>query len=428
MRQRGESTPMATFEEVYKRLLLASAENRTREELARLAASNYDRRQLDCLLHPELHPAVCRVEPCACDPGKREACAGECPAGAMGTDGEGVTIDPAACLGCGECVGKCGAGSLAPSKDAVAVLESLRGGKRLAYALVAPAFIGQFGEEVTPGRLRTALKRMGFDGMIEVAVFADILTLKEALEFDRNIRSESDYQLTSCCCPMWIGMIRKVYSRLMPHIPPSVSPMIACGRTVKLLHPDSLTVFIGPCVAKKAEAREADLKGAVDYVVTFQEMRDIFSALGIAPAGLPESEREFSSRAGRIYARAGGVGEAVATTLERLNPKREIAIKVQRADGVPACRSMLDALLAGRREANFYEGMGCVGGCVGGPKALIDKAVAAERVGGYGDSAVYPTPIDNPYVVELLHRLGFDAPEDLLADKAIFARNFSGTA
>ena len=95
--------------------------------------------------------------------------------------------------------------------------------------------------------------------MLEVAVFADILTLKEALEFDRNIQSEDQFQLTSCCCPMWIAMIKKLYHQLLPNVPGSVSPMIAGGRTVKALHPKAKTVFIGPCLAKKAERNEPDL-------------------------------------------------------------------------------------------------------------------------------------------------------------------------
>ena len=113
------------------------------------------------------------------------------------------------------------------------------------------AFLGQFSKEVTPGKLRTAFKQLGFDGMLEVALFADILTLKEALEFDKNILTDTDFQLTSCCCPLWIAMIRKVYNELMPHVPGSVSPMVAAGRTVKHIHHEATTVFIGPCIAKR---------------------------------------------------------------------------------------------------------------------------------------------------------------------------------
>ena len=260
--------------------------------------------------------------------------------------------------------------------------------------------------------------------MIEVALFADILTLKEALEFDQNILQESDYQLTSCCCPMWIAMIRKIYHELMPHVPGAVSPMVACGRAIKSLYPDAVTVFVGPCIAKKAEAREQDIADAVDYVLTFQEARDIFEAAQIDPGALPEDDKDHSSRAGRIYARKGGVSEAVKATVNRLNPDRKITVRTQQADGVPACKEMLSALREGKTNANFFEGMGCTGGCVGGPKALINREEGTEQVEAYGARAAYPTPIDNPYVIELLHRMGFDTVESLLEHSDIFTRNF----
>ena len=186
---------------------------------------------------------------------------------------------------------------LTASRDILPALKAVRDKEKLAYALVAPAFLGQFSEDVTPGKLRNAFKALGFDGMVEVALFADILTLKEALEFDKNILHDGDYQLTSCCCPVWIAMIRKIYRDLMPHVPGAVSPMIACGRVIKKLHPEAVTVFIGPCIAKKSEAREPDLAGAVDYVLTFQEIRDVFEAADIDPCVLPESEKDHSSRA-----------------------------------------------------------------------------------------------------------------------------------
>lgn len=113
------------------------------------------------------------------------------------------------------------------------MLRAVRDGDAPVYAIVAPAFIGQFAEDITPGQLRAAFKALGFAGMVEVALFADILTLKEALEFDATIHTDQDFLLTSCCCPMWIAMIRKVYAQLTPHIPGAVSPMIACGRVVK---------------------------------------------------------------------------------------------------------------------------------------------------------------------------------------------------
>ena len=140
-------------------------------------------------------------------------------------DGNAV-ISAQDCVGCGDCIKACGSHNLAEIKEVVPIFTAVNEGKPV-YALIAPAFLSQFGADMTPSRLRAAFKRLGFAGMIEVALFADILTLKEALEFDRSVKRKEDFVLTSCCCPMWVGMIQKVYSRLMPHVPPSVSPMVA---------------------------------------------------------------------------------------------------------------------------------------------------------------------------------------------------------
>ncbi len=417
---------MATFLELYQTLVRKTLDNPEEDFTDLYADKQYDGTQLDCLLHPDKHPVIWRLSECECSKELQEDCAAVCPFLAITPNQEGgISIDSDKCIGCSACIDHCKGKKLVASKDIIPALQAVRGAKGPSYALVAPAFLGQFSEEVTPGKLRNALKKIGFDGMVEVSLFADILTLKEALEFNHNITSENDYQLTSCCCPMWIAMIRKIYTQLLPHVPPSVSPMVASGRTIKYLHPDAVTVFIGPCMAKKAEAREADLAGAVDYVLTFQEMSDIFEALEINPAQMPESDKDHSSRAGRIYARSGGVSEAVASTVRRLNPDNTMNIKIKHADGVPGCRAMISELAEGNITANFYEGMGCVGGCVGGPKAIIDKDIAKDNVDRYGENATYETPIDNPYVIELLHRLQFNTVESLLEDSDIFTRKFT---
>jgi iron only hydrogenase large subunit-like protein len=408
-----------TFEELYRRML-SNALKGTDEPLR---PEDVNPHQLDCLLHPDRHAAVWRIGNCA-QCGDKQACAAACLFDAIHHKADGtVYIDPAQCVGCESCVEACQNGALTASRDVLPALHAVKHAKGPVYALIAPAFHGQFSADVTPGKLRSAFKQLGFEGMVEVALFADILTLKEALEFDHNIQTEDDYQLTSCCCPMWIAMLKKVCHELMPHVPGAVSPMIAAGRTIKTLHPDALTVFIGPCIAKKAEAREPDLAGAVDHVLTFQEIRDIFAAADIRPETLADSERDHSSRAGRIYARAGGVSEAVQDTVNRLRPGRGIRIRTRQAAGIPACRAMIEAIRAGERDANFFEGMGCVGGCVGGPKAILPREEGRVNVERYGAEAEYATPLQNPYVLALLNQLGFDTVEAFLAESDMFNRN-----
>lgn len=412
---------MKTFKQLYNELVEANVKDNQDQFI-----QDYDPNHLDCLLHPKKHALIWRIEDCDCNSnGKKSACEEACNFDAIHPDEKGSrNIDIELCVGCSLCINSCNAQKLTSSRDIIPALKAIRCSDTLVYALVAPAFLGQFSPEVTPGKLRNALKQVGFDGMIEVALFADILTLKEALEFDANINKEEDYQLTSCCCPIWISLIKKIYNDLMPHVPGSVSPMIASGRAIKLLHPDSVTIFIGPCIAKKAEAREKDLVGAVDYVLTFQEIKNIFDAMEINPLQMEESEKDHSSRAGRIYARTGGVSEAVEKAVEKLNPNRKIMVKTQQADGVSACKAMINELISGNTKANFYEGMGCKGGCVGGPKSIIPVDEGRENVNIYGDEATYLTPIDNPYVIELLDRLGFETIESLLEDSEIFTRHF----
>ena len=413
---------MQTFNELYNKTLKSALEDKL--EQSNDFDEPYDTHHLDCLLNPEKHPIVLNIGTCDCSIEHQKECIGRCPFDAMSIGENGVIIDPDLCMGCSECIRGCASEKLTASTDIIPALKAVRSSKGLVYAMIAPAFLGQFSVDVTPGKIRTALKKVGFDGMLEVALFADILTLKEALEFDKNINNESDYQLTSCCCPMWIAMIKKVYNQLMPHVPGSVSPMIACARVAKILHPDALTVFIGPCLAKKAEAREKDLVGDVDYVLTFKEVQNIFDAMGIVPSDMEDSEKEHSSKAGRIYARAGGVSEAVASTVKAINPNRKINIRTKQADGVIACKAMINELMAGQMDANFYEGMGCKGGCVGGPKAIIDVESGTKKVNAYGEEAQYKNPVENPYVIELLDRLGLVTIESLLEETEIFTRHF----
>lgn len=416
---------MLTFNELYHRLTKAAIENRTQEELEKIRELNFDTYQLDCLLHPDKYAPVWRLGDCNCTDEERSSCVKKCLFDALDKDEKGnVIIKKDRCIGCSDCVENCKAKKLVDSKDILPALDAVNTAKGPVYAMIAPAFISQFRPSVTPGKLRSAFKQLGFAGMVEVALFADILTLKEALEFDKTIVDEHDFLLTSCCCPMWIAMIRRVYNQFVPHVPGAVSPMVACGRSIKIMEPDAITVFIGPCIAKKAEAREPDIKDAVDFVLTFQEIQDIFEFANINPVELEDDPRDHSSKAGRIYARTGGVSEAVKSTVERLNPKRKITVKTRQADGMPACKEMLNALKEGNISANFLEGMGCVGGCVGGPKAILNKEEGTANVNQYGEQAAYITPIDNPYVIELMHRLGFDTVESLLEKSDIFTRKF----
>lgn len=405
-----------TWDELYWDIISRKKNGESMDELeARLSES--ERTQMDCLLHPEKHELVWKVKECDC---QEQECIAACLFQAMEIQDGKVTLHPERCTGCARCIEACKAENLTFSKDTVRVLEMLKEAEKPVYALMAPAFVGQYGEEATPGRIRSALKEMGFAGMIEVAAFADILTLKEALELKENLSHPEGFQLTSCCCPVWISLIRKNFRKIVEHLPASVSPMIACGRIVKELHPDCKTVFIGPCLAKKAEAREEGLAGAIDCVLTFQELEELFRVFQTDFAALPEDNKEHAAAAGRLYARGGGVSKAVKDCVDSLGPHAEI--KPVYANGVDNCRNLLQNILEGEVKGNFYEGMACEGGCVGGPKRMTDVEEGTRRVNAYAEQAHYATPGENPYVMELMQRLGFHTIEEFVQKSHILTR------
>ena len=411
---------MKTFIELYREVTEGKLKGTLEKRLEKL--EEYDNHQLECLLHPERQAPVWKIKNCTCKDGK---CIAACLFDAIKKDDDGnITISRDLCTACAACVEACENESLVLSRDTALAIETLKSQNQPTYALVAPAFAGQFGEKVTPGRLRTALKQIGFYGMVEVAIFADILTLKEALEFEKNIKEKGDYQLASCCCPVWIAMIKRKFSGTLGHLTHTVSPMIAAGRVIKEVFPGAKTVFIGPCMAKKAEAKEKDVADSVDVVITFEELQSIFEAAGINPAEMDEDASEHSSSAGRIYARAGGVSLAVEKALERINEEKSKQMKTHVACGVKNCKMLLEKIESESDEYNFFEGMGCNGGCIGGPKVLRPLDETGPEVEKYSENAKYKTPLDNPYVIDLLHRMGFETVEAFLKKSHIFDRDF----
>lgn len=408
---------MKTFQQLYEDLL------RQKVSVEEPLPKEYDPKHLDCLLYPEEYAPVISTDTCA-DCFER-ACQKSCIFDAIETGKEGeLFINPSRCEGCAACIDACKSNHLAASKDVLPAMRAVRNASGPVYLMIAPAFSGQFRGHVTAGKLRSACKALGFTGMVEVALFADILTLKEALEFERHVREPGDFQLTSCCCPVWIAMIRKRYHELLPHVPGGVSPMVACGRFLKRIHPDAVTIFAGPCLAKKKEAKEPDIADAVDYVLTFQEMQDIFDAAEISLEELPEEEKEHASKAGRLYARTGGVSQAVEEMVRQLSPDGKIGVRCEQANGTKECMEMMRRIQNKETDANFFEGMGCVGGCVGGPKAIIDSEKGKRYVDEYAKNSIYQTPLENPYVRKLLEELGFETVEELLEDNTLLTREF----
>ena len=369
----------------------------------------------------------CSDDSCKGDDNKYN-CQRACPFDAIYFDEEkgSTEIDGDKCLGCGICIDSCKSGRILDKVQYIPIIDLIKNNKTV-IAAVAPAISGQFGDDVTMDQLRAAFIQMGFTDMIEVAFAADILSIKEAVEFNKHVKGPNDLMITSCCCPMWVGMLKKVYNELIDDLSPSVSPMVAAGRVIKKLNPDAKVVFVGPCIAKKAEAKEKDVAGAIDFILTFQEVDEIFNAMDIRPRdleGVPT--KEYASKGGRLYARTGGVSVAVHDVLNELYPDQIKNFKAVQANGVIECKKILNSALNGEINASFLEGMGCVGGCVGGPKANIPTARGKEAVDNFAKESAIQVPVHSDTLDDVLGRLGIESLKDF-EDKdkiQLFEREF----
>ncbi|MCX7780423.1 MAG: 4Fe-4S dicluster domain-containing protein [Negativicutes bacterium] len=315
-----------------------------------------------------------------------------------GNDRKAV-IDYRKCVQCGACKISCPFGAISDRSMIVQVIQKLLGPKRV-YALVAPAIVGQFGPRVTSSQVIKALKAIGFYDVIEVATGADIVTLEETREFAGRMAGSTDFMTTSCC-PAFVGLIEKHLPELKGNVSTTVSPMVAIGKVVKSRDPEAVIVFIGPCVAKKAEALQN--QAVIDYVLTFEELAAMFVGANINIAEIPaEACASNASRDGHVFARAGGVLNAVINAAQEIAP--EVTILPHRCEGLGNCKNALQHIREGKIEANFFEGMACVGGCVGGPGTLSDFRVTAKLVDNYAASLEIKTAPANPKAKEEIEK------------------------
>ena len=360
------------------------------------------------------------------------ACEAACPFNAIkyDTDKKTTSINKDLCINCGLCIDCCKNGQILDKVEFIPIMNLIKENKTI-IAAVAPAINGQFGDNITMDMLREAFIKIGFSDMIEVAFAADILSIKEACEFDKHVNTNGDIMITSCCCPMWVGMLKKVYTSLVKDLSPSVSPMIAAGRIIKKINPDAKVVFIGPCIAKKAEAKEKDIAGAIDFVLTFSELDEIFKAFKLnlsSLKGLPSID--YASRGGRLYGRSGGVSTAVSDIIEELYPEKFKYFKYAKAEGVKECKEILEKALNNKINANFIEGMGCKGGCIGGPKALIPISKGKENVDDFAFNSPIKVPLHSETLDKVLNDIGIGSIEDFKDGKnmILFERDFNNSS
>ena len=322
-------------------------------------------------------------------------CAKSCGMDAIGSDQYGrAVINQDKCVACGQCLVSCPFGAIADKGQIYQVIRSILQGDKV-IAIVAPAFIGQFSGQVSPGKLVTAMEKLGFDQTVEVAIGADMCTIEEARDFLEHVPAKQDYMATSCC-PAWHSMIEKLFPSEFGKISMTLTPMVFTARLMKKRYPGCKVVFVGPCAAKKLEAIRETIRSDVDFVLTFEELMGMFEAKEIDWSTIEEAPvLNEGSGAGRYFAVAGGVAKAVTDLAEKENPG--LKIQTARAEGLRECRKLMTLAKAGKYKGYLLEGMACPGGCVAGPGTNLPVDKAAKFVEKYSKEANFACPTESAY-------------------------------
>ena len=302
-------------------------------------------------------------------------------------EGGEAKIDYSKCISCGACVYQCPWGAIVDKSyimDIIDMLKKSENGKNYkVHAVVAPSIASQF-SYAKLGQVISAIKELGFFSVIEAALGADMVAYKEAKEL-----AEKGF-LTSSCCPAFVKYIETQFPMLKDKISHNYSPMAEIAKYIKETDPTAKVVFIGPCTAKKAEFQRESVKPFVDSVMTFEELQALFDSRDFKVEELGEDILDNASYFGRIFARSGGLADAVAEALKEQG-NTEFKLNAISCDGIEACKMALLKASKGVLPNNFIEGMACIGGCIGGAGCLTHGEKNKAEVDKYGREALEKT-------------------------------------
>ena len=301
-------------------------------------------------------------------------------------DNKAAAIDDSKCIQCGACVYQCPFGAISDKSYILDVIDMIKKSEKntkyKVYAVVAPSISSQF-TYAKLGQVISGLKELGFHTVVEAALGADMVALSESREL-----AEKGF-LTSSCCPGFVQYVKSAFPTLVPFISHNYSPMAELGKYIKGTDPTAKVVFIGPCTAKKKEAQLDSVKPHVDSVMTFEELQALIDSRDIDITALPEDVLDNASYFGRIFARSGGLSDAVTQALKEQNI--EFPLNAIVCDGIEECRTALLRKSKNALPNNFIEGMACVGGCIGGAGCLTHGEKNKKQVDDYGREAMEKT-------------------------------------
>ena len=305
-------------------------------------------------------------------------------------DDDAAKIDDEKCISCGACVYQCPFGAIMDRSyilDVIDLLKKSDGGKNYrVYAVVAPSISSQF-TYAKLGQVVTGLKELGFHTVVEAALGADMVAQAESKEL-----AEKGF-LTSSCCPAFVSYIHKAFPALSDNVSHNLSPMAMIAKYIKETTENAKVVFIGPCTAKKMEVRLDSVRPYVDSAMTFEELQALFDSRDVDITSLEEGVLDNASYFGRIFARCGGLADAVAEGLKEQGLD-DFDLKAVSCNGIEECKKTLMLKSKNVLDANFIEGMACVGGCIGGAGCLTHGEKSKAQVDKYGREAMEKTILD----------------------------------
>ncbi|HZK20589.1 MAG TPA: monomeric [FeFe] hydrogenase [Treponemataceae bacterium] len=310
-------------------------------------------------------------------------CEEACPVGAITKDENGKeVIDYNKCIFCGKCMSNCPFGAMMDKSQLVDVIAHIMLGKKNIHALYAPSIAAQF--RAVPGQLETALQKCGFDRVWEVAVGADLTADKEAVEFEERMKA-GDRLMTTSCCPAYVRAVKKHVPALLKCVSETKTPMHYTARLAKKADPDCVTVFVGPCLAKRREAMDDD---EVDYVLSIEEVGAFLIAKGIDIGKQePTPENIIPTASGRNFAITGGVANAVKVRLKDNSILRAAVVNGLNKKGMAQLGiygKMNEGSIEYKEDSpNLIEVMACEGGCIGGPSVVTNSKIAAMQLKKY---------------------------------------------
>jgi NADH-quinone oxidoreductase subunit G len=322
------------------------------------------------------------------------------------------------CINCGQCVVHCPVGALYENSSVEAVWEALHDPDKFVVVQEAPAVRAMLGEEfgmppgsLVTGKMYAALRRLGFDAVMDTNFSADLTIIEEGTELVSRLKSGKNLPLITSCSPGWIKFMETFFHDMIPHMSTAKSPQQMFGALaktyyaqVKNIDPAKIvSVSVMPCTAKKFECQRPEMKASgyqdVDYVLTTREIGRMIREAGIDLKEMPEELAddimgEYTG-AGTIFGATGGVMEAAIRSAYFLVTGRELEnldikpvrglkgikeaeididgtkVKVAVAHSGAQARELLEKVqnqmaTDGKCEYQFIEVMACPGGCVGG--------------------------------------------------------------